>query len=749
VTVRITPAAEGWQLVRFSLPLPRGVLPEGENLMAAAQGKRFAPTSRVLTWYAPDESACRSVRRVMVTFPYRFTNCSPVSFTFKAGRGKPPKAHSRLAQWRTEGEALRLDCGNGPALLARMIAPPRASAEPPQVELVESNAFFRWERIRWPDAQWPRMIEVRADALGVVAVVAHLQRNLPGDGRAPDFGWEIETPASPSRLISSKAHGAIPSGCALHSFANGDECAFQFEDGRWQINHPTAGLKRRGIAEFHTNDTGRVLYRYLRCAADERVPMQQTAWQRAEFVVSPSGLASLTPTLETPHEIAVEWRIWDALYSSGPPVDVRARPELAALVRYHHDAIVRSMAVGVDLGNITGYTDGQEHGGVFGMNRLNHCPPIFEEAWRTGDRRLREVALLWCDNFHDQTIWWGTAKFGGTRYNNVRAQGRTPLDGDSTYMWRSNDSVHFCTKGYDSFLLAYEETGDPRMLEALEAQTAYAATEIHALGETRNVGDVRDFLRLFKLTGRTNFLTEALRLFREVRTKLSTGDLFDQGGKPIELGLPHIEEDQAGLRHGFAKPYIIGYALAGLPELIRFAPDEPKLCDVVRAVADFIAESQDPVGGWRYPHPRSSFTIMGQAMEHAWQLVQADRCLGPQEKHLDAIERVLRQRLHGWRTTGKVFSAVTGWELATGRVKANTELYQLYGKPSDRDASRDYVEGRPDFGSCPPEGLVYFPEVLAFYLKHRPVERLLTLPAAEEPLEKVLARSPEKGKGNP
>ena len=32
----------------------------------------------------------------------------------------------------------------------------------------------------------------------------------------------------------------------------------------------------------------------------------------------------------------------------------------------------------------------------------------------------------------------------------------------------------------------------------------------------------------------------------------------------------------------------------------------PKVRDMVRAVADFMAGSQDPVGGWRYPHPRSS-----------------------------------------------------------------------------------------------------------------------------------------------
>jgi hypothetical protein len=127
---------------------------------------------------------------------------------------------------------------------------------------------------------------------------------------------------------------------------------------------------------------------------------------------------------------------------------------------------------------------------------------------------------------------------------------------------------------------------------------------------------------------KTRYLDEALRLFRELRHKLSTGDLFDQGGKPLTPDLPFIDDDQRGLTVGFAKPYIIGYALAGLPELSPCAPDEPKLRDVVRAVAHFLAESQDPIGGWRYPHPRSSTVFMSQTIEHAWQITQAARLLG-------------------------------------------------------------------------------------------------------------------------
>jgi hypothetical protein len=72
-----------------------------------------------------------------------------------------------------------------------LMATPRTSTESPRVEVVEENDSYRWQRWHFPDPQWPRIIEVRADVLGTVNLIAHLQRNLAGDGRAPDFGWEL------------------------------------------------------------------------------------------------------------------------------------------------------------------------------------------------------------------------------------------------------------------------------------------------------------------------------------------------------------------------------------------------------------------------------------------------------------------------------------------------------------------------------------------------------------------------------
>jgi hypothetical protein len=181
-----------------------------------------------------------------------------------------------------------------------------------------------------------------------------------------------------------------------------------------------------------------------------------------------------------------------------------------------------------------------------------------------------------------------------------------------------------------------------------------------------------------------------------------------------------------------------------LPELARYFPSEPNLIETVRTVADFLADSQDPLGGWRYPHPRSSTLLLSQAMEHAWQLLQADKLLGRQPKHLDAIERVLRQRILVWKKTGRMLGSLSGWEKNPSKNGAGQDIYSLYKRPEDRDASRDYTEGQIGLGSSPPEGIVYFPEVLAYYLKCRPVSRLLEAPKPDEPLGMVLARLTEK-----
>jgi hypothetical protein len=733
----VTPAAEGKQLVRTSLPFPKGFLKAGQGITVTVGGKSIAAAVRPLTYHPVSEGEDKSVRRGMVTFPYTFKTMQPVSFEMNPAQLPKSNAPKLPVKVGIDGDTVRISYKDGPALTARIIAPARASKEPARVETVESSAYYLWQRYHLADANWPRVIEVRADSLGGVVVVAHLQRCLPEDDYAPDIGWSIEAATDKAVLLEGDKDTPIARDPMLHEFKDESPCAAVFGD--YSLYHPAAPIKQNGRVEAQI-EKGKLKYRYIRCEAGDKVPMQPFAWRRCEFVIAPSEAAPLTVTLQPPHQVSADWRLWDQLYAVGEPLNLKDQPVLRDIMTYHRNAVVRSVAHGNDWGNITSYSDSSDTGGAFGMNRLNHCPPIFFEGYESGDRRLVEAAVLWCDNMYDASIWWGPDKPGGTRYNNATAHGEPPPLGDTSYMWRSSKSVGFCTKGYDSFFIAYEETGDPRMKEALDAQVTYASVNVTADHETRNIGDVRDFIRLYEYTGEKRYLDNALRLMRDLRPKVSTGDLFDQGGKPLDAELPFINSDATGGGYGYAKPYIIGYTECGLPELIRYAPDEPKLKDVVKAVADFLADSQDPLGGWRYPHPRSSGLILSQGVEHAWQIVQADRALGVQEKHLDAIEKVLRQRILGWQKTGKMFAGLGGWEYAVGKVQPGDDLQTLYAHPEDRDFTKDYTDGSVGFGGGSPEGIVYFPEVLEFYLEHRPASRLLEAPKPDEPLGKVLAR---------
>ncbi len=207
--------------------------------------------------------------------------------------------------------------------------------------------------------------------------------------------------------------------------------------------------------------------------------------------------------------------------------------------------------------------------------------------------------------------------------------------------------------------------------------------------------------------------------------------------------LPFIDNDAAGYAHPFGKPYIMGYALAGLPALLDASPEEAGLLESIRAVAHFQAAAQDPAGGWRYPHPRSSGMAIDQGMEHSAQLARAAvalaTCGDDIAPLLDAVERALRARISGYLKSGGVLSGLTGWERSTGLLE-DTDIHDLYARPEDRAPSRDYTEGTVSAGGASPEGLAHFFEALDFYLAHRPAERLYN---AQGPLAQIIERMPD------
>jgi dienelactone hydrolase len=709
--------APGLQLVRVSLPFsPRAWLDSEPLGIELPTGERIRPQVRVLTRHG---GAGSFVRRALLTFPHEFDDTGKIRFQCVRMAELPPLPESRL-QVRAEGDSLLLVRGDeGVTIGTEGLARAGAGAH---FEMVEEGPHFVWARLLLPDQDFPRVIELQADSLGGLTAAVHWQNMTEPLGFASPFGVRValSDPGEPLSLEHSFTTGAEP------DWARGD----------FRIRFPDAAVRGTGIARLHCAD-GRTSITHVATTAEEKLPQQRAAWRSARVRLE---RASTTNALE----YSVSPDAWHTLYPemvSTP--DLNAWPALRQLTDYHRDAMAKGPLHGRDHGNIASMPASS----VFGMNRLNHCPAIFQEYYCSGNAKLRDAALAWCGNFYELSIWWDpvdTDGFGGTRYNNLAASD-TSFTQDPAYMWRSNSAVHFCTKGYDSFLYAYEETGDPRFATALRWQTDYAARMIHtSTGEARNIGDVRDFVRLYEMTGDRNHLEQGLRLFQELREKLSTGDLFSQSGAPIEADLPFIDDDAFGYAHPFPKPYIIGYALAGLPALAKYYPDEPKLRDVIRAVADFLARTVDPVGGWRYPDPSSSTVIIGQGMEHAAQICRAGAWLESRGENIDsllhAVEVVLQARVGGYLHGGGFLGGLSGWEASAGTLQPGQTLHDLYKKPDDRDKRRDYAEGTVSLGGGnSPDGTVYFAEVLSFYLSHRPAERLYN---QTPELRQILARTP-------
>jgi len=744
----VTPAATGRQLVRVSLPFRKGALQPDSEVIVTDGDHEIIAAVRPLGWHVDDDRE-RSVRIALVTFPYQFEDMKSVRLQLTTSRSKhsktPADTQPEVRVRRADGTWI-IEFATGEEFHTDPIWPDCKSDARWQRETVEDNDYYHWQRWKLTDGIWNRIVEFRWDKLGQVVAVAHLQRTDESAQWAPTFGWELtEIPNEDQQQDQAEFVTDVSKLWKLrHSFAPGHNYEHLLQRRRFRVSHPCGPYKRRGGVFTKDLDSGAMAYRYVRSTPGDRVPMQPFAWRRAELVIGPTRSASVTALLTYPHNASVDWRDWDAVYQSGKPIAVDHNPVLSEAVAFHNRALLASAMVGHDWGNLSAYIDGENHGALFGMNRLNHAPAMMFLGLRRGERPLVEAALAWCDNFHDLTIWWGPKHPGGTRYPSKRLGDNPVPDDDSTFTWRGHRSSDFCTKGYDTFLLAYEQTGDPRMNDALEAQVQYAMEHVSSdedSGQCRNIGDVVDFVRLYELTSQRVYLEHALRLFRELRSALSTGTLFSQGGDPLVDRPPYIDEDEMGKEHPFPKPYILGYALAGCPRLAKYAADEPQLIPMIKAVADFMAQSQDPLGGWRYPHKNSSRMILSQAIEHSWQLVQAAKLLGPSEKYLDAIERVLRQRLWVWQVTGKVAGGVIGWELSTGHINNQLEIYKLYEFPEDRDGTRDYREGRLSLRSSATEALVYFPEVLAYYLQHRPASRLLVPPTEDSPLGKLLVAS--------
>jgi hypothetical protein len=621
--------------------------------------------------------------------------------------------------WADDG--LQVATAEGKPLgLLRAFGPTLATPQPPTLTAIGNGPFFTWLRWRQDGSDFSREVDLQADTPGRMRLVQRLLRHLKGNDWCPDFGFECSLPGAASvRAAPEPVHFlALPIGEALSRHRELVVSAELPGGALLSAANPLALRQHRGTLAASTS-AGALTVRFSRlepvAKETDNLLLQEGAWHTIEVMLQPGPPEELAATIDTPLVPRVDWRAFDAVYRTGPPLAVQ-HPVLQRLVEQTVASLQGLALKGDDLGTLGG------------LERYNHCAYLWEDWYRTGDPRLRQLALDYSENYNDFSVNWGPdpACYGGGRYP---PDGRTqPWPG--SYRTRHNDAVPFCTKGFHGFWLAFEETGDPRFRFAAEQQAKWSAEHVHAtVNYTRCIGVVTDFVKLFEYSGDRAYLAQAERLWTEFQACQDPDLLFNERGVPSTGNDLYVPEDKFGYEHPFVKSYIMQYATNALPDLLRHRPDDQRLRDTILACNDWMARVQTAGGGWGYPGPTTAGFRWSTEYPHGLMLGYH---VEPRPAYLDAIQRELRAIATVFDAFGAIPGGVTPWEYLQGLT--TDELGKRYRLGTDRDRSRDFTDGRLDFG-MPPDFGVYLHVLLRDYLALRPEESLFT---ADQVLGKLL-----------
>jgi hypothetical protein len=707
------------EVVRVALPVPVGLIPgEPPQAVSSDRGTVLAQAS-VITRHTDG-----SARRVMLSVPVELAAGESLALSYGLSTAGAPRSslaqvQGVLADIQTAAWTLRWRDGgvemvgpDGRALgTLRGFGPLLAEPQSPALVAIENGPLFTWLRWRQDGADLSREVDIQADSFGRIRLVQRLLRHLAGNDWCPDFGFECTFPgATPVRLPAQPVHFlGLPLGDPLSRHAD-LAAAVRLADGtELSLANPLALRQHRGTLSAHVTGAAlNVRFSRLEPVAKESdgLLLQEGAWQSMEIILQPGSADDLVVAVDAPLVAKVDWRAFDAVYRTGPPLAAE-HPVLRRLIEQVVVALQGLALKGDDLGSLGG------------LERYNHCAYLWEDWYRSGDSRLRRLALDYSVNYHDFSVNWGPnpASYGGSRYP---PDGRTqPWSG--SFRTRHNDAVTFCTKGFHGFWLAYEETGDPRFRYAAEQQANWSAEHLHAtVNYTRCIGVVTDFVRLFEYTGERSYLAQAERLWTEFQACQDPDLLFNERGVPSTGNDLYVPDDRFGYEHPFVKSYIVQYATNALPDLLRHRPGDQRLRATILACNDWLARVQTAAGGWSYPGPTTAGFHWSTEYSHGLMLSYH---IDPRPAALDAVQRELRAVVALFDAFGQIPAGVTPWESLEGLTSA--ELGQRYRLGADRDRSRDFSTGRIGFG-LPPDFGVYLQVLLRDYLALRPEASLFT-----------------------
>jgi hypothetical protein len=729
-------------VVRISLPVPAGWIPGQPPAEALLEGAPVTVQARGITCH-PDGS----VRRVMLSVPVRLESHGTMNGVYRAtGAAAPPAGQGPASvatdRWQVVPgmDRIELRSLNGTLLAAVEPFGPEAGQAEPAVQVLDIGAEFAWFRYDRAGEEWARQCDVQIFRAGEVRLTHRIQAKLDGDHWTPDFGWKLTAPSARASKVPGgpvRVLGRDPDS-HFSDEGNADLLAeIVLGDGRQVcIGNPLA--LRQNRATFEVTPTPETIV--VRSNRNEPVEdleteglmIQEGAWRFSELVIAPAARAELAAQLDAPAYGHADWAVYDAVYRTGPPLEVE-HVVLRDCVEKMIFALQDMQMKGDDLGSMPWHWSPQQAVPDYtSAVRLNHALYVWEDWFRGGDPRMRAVAHDWCRNYFDLGMYWGpdSKYYGACRRGNAWRD--RPGHGPGTFNPRFDNSPIYVHKGWSSFWLMYEETGDPRYRHAAEAAAEWSIREQHAgVSYTRTIGVVADAVKMYEYTGQREHLENAVRLWKTFQATQGEDLLFTESGKPAVGNDLYISSDAIGYKTPFVKPYIVQYATNALPYLLRHTPEDQRLGDTIVALNDWMARVQQPGGGWGYPHPATAGLAWN--LEYVHGLLLACEAT-PRREYLDATARNLRPMLqlcalHGWPASG-----INPWEDAAG-IHAD-QRRQRYRLATDRDPTRDYEEGRVRFERGP-DNTVYFQVVLRDYLRHRPEASLFESDGIVEKIKRL------------
>ncbi|MFZ2643250.1 MAG: hypothetical protein WA117_19815 [Verrucomicrobiia bacterium] len=711
-------------VARVSLPVPSGLLagsPPGEAIL---DGKTVPVQAKVVTRH-PDGS----IRRVMLSVPVELPPHGVRNGIYPVGKPATPPSEQvpttiSTDRWKVVCGMDHIELRSTDGVLLAAIEPfgPELCQTQATVRVLDCGPQFTWLRYDRPGSQWNRQWDVQVFRTGELRLVHRIQAKPRGDHWTPDFGWRLTAPgAQASNLPKGAAHmlGRDPNS-RFADEKNADLLA-RITLGKGTlacVANPLALRQNRGT--FEVNRTAdAIIVRSSRIEPVKKIEtqglmIQEGAWRFSELAIAPLDKAEFAARLDAPVYSHADWHAYDAVYRTGAPLKVK-HPVLRDCVEKMVFALQDMQMKGDDLGSMPwSWAPRQTTPSYRSAVRLNHSLYVWEDWFRGGDPRLRAVAHDWCRNYFDLGMYWGPNPkyYGACRRGNAWRD--RPQHGPGTFNPRFDNTPIYVHKGWSNFWLMYEETGDPRYRHAAEAAADWSIRHQDAgTGEARVIGVVADAVKMYEYTGDQKHLDNAVRLWKTFQPFQGPDLLFTQNNKPAVGNDLYIGSDAAGYKTPFVKPYIVQYAANALPCLLVHSPADQRLRATILALNDWMARVQQPGGGWGYPHPATAG--LGWNIEYVHGLLLAYE-VSPKAEYLDAAARNLRPivqlcELHGWPASG-----INPWE-DTAKISP-AQRQQRYRLATDRDAMRDYTEGRIRFGQTP-DNAVHFQVVLRDYLMHR------------------------------